>query len=387
MTAERTAAWSMVDDLRGDLLEVSHEIHAHPELCYEEHYAHNLLTDHLRRRGFEVSAGAYGLGTAFVARTRRVPGPTFAVLCEYDALPGLGHACGHNVIAAAGLGAFLAAAAPIEGSGCNLTVIGTPAEEGGGGKVELLRRGAFAGVDVAMMIHPASEDLTAMNTLAFRELRATYSGRASHAAAAPWNGRNALDAAVLGYVAVGVLRQHIHSDERVHGIITDGGERPSIVPDHAATDWFVRSPSVDRLEDLDRRVVEGLRSGAAATGCECVIEHGDLPYLPMRDHETTLALFRENAAVVGRPLVTPAEARHPVTGSTDMGNVSQVVPSIHPMLACAEPGTPIHTVEFAQAAASPIADDAVIDGAKIMAATLLDLASTQLGTRRRRSVN
>jgi amidohydrolase len=359
-------------DRRAELLvSVSREIHAHPELAFEEHAAHALLTDTLEREGLAVQRGAYGLPTAFDARAGHA-GPTVAVLCEYDALPGLGHGCGHNIIAAAGLGAGLAVAGLADELGGRLAVLGTPAEEGGGGKVFMIQRGAFAGIDAALMVHPAGAELRTMQTLAIHQLVARYQGRAAHAAAAPWAGANALDAAVLGYVNVAALRQHIRPDERVHGIFTEGGDRPNVVPDHTATHWYVRSATRASLQDLKTRVLGCLQAGAAAAGCTMHHEWLEPPYDEMADNTPLIDLYAANAGLLGRH---PAEPRAgtAVAGSTDMGNVSHAVPAIHPMIKAAPDGVPIHTAEFATHAGSALGDQAVIDGAKILALTVVDL--------------
>lgn len=222
-----------IDANADTLLRVSHEIHANPEENFEEHFAHALLTDTLTAAGLDVDRGAYGLDTAFAARVGE-RGPNIAVLLEYDALPAIGHACGHNVIAAAGLGAGLAAAALATEAGGRVTILGTPAEEGGGGKVFMVERGALDGVDAAMMVHPADADLTTMNAVAIHRLDVVFHGQPAHAAAYPWKGVNALDAAVLGYMNVAALRQHIRPNERIHGVFTDGGDKPNIVPARSA---------------------------------------------------------------------------------------------------------------------------------------------------------
>ncbi|MEO7369899.1 MAG: M20 family peptidase, partial [Ilumatobacteraceae bacterium] len=227
-----------VDRLAGQLLHASHEIHAHPELNFEEHFAHDLLVDQLRSAGLDATPHAYGIDTAFEAAVGE-KGFNVAVLCEYDALPGIGHACGHNVIATAGLGAGLAAALVAEQVGGRLRIMGTPAEEGGGGKIEMARRGAFKGVGAAMMVHPADADLISMDTIALQELQVRYHGKAAHAAAAPWEGRNALDAAVLGYINIAAMRQHIRPTERIHGVFTKGGDKANIVPAETAMEWIV----------------------------------------------------------------------------------------------------------------------------------------------------
>ncbi len=359
-------------DARADaLVAASREIHAHPELNYEEHFAHDLLTDLLADEGLEVERGAYGLDTAFVARAGS-SGPTIAVLCEYDALPGIGHACGHNIIATAGLGAGLAAASVAEQVGARVVVLGTPAEEGGGGKILLAQRGAFDGIDAALMVHPASWDLTRMDVIAVQELTAVFTGQAAHAAAFPHRGRNALDAAVLGYLNVAALRQHIRPTERIHGIFTEGGDKPNIVPARAAQDWMVRSGSIRTLGPLKDRVAACLEAGATAAGCEVELRWKPVVYADMLDNRVMVDLFASNSAALGRPLLEP-DPRQAVVGSTDMGNVSYVVPSIHPMVQAAPPGIPIHTPEFAVHAGGEDGDRAVVHGALALAWTIADL--------------
>jgi amidohydrolase len=353
------------------LLAASHEIHAHPELNYEERFAHDLLTDLLADEGLEVERKAYGLDTAFVARAG-TSGPTIAVLCEYDALPGIGHACGHNIIATAGLGAGLAAAAVAEEVGARVVIMGTPAEEGGGGKILMAQRGAFGGVDAALMVHPASWDLTRMDVIAVQELTAVYTGEAAHAAAFPHRGRNALDAAVLGYVNVAALRQHIRPSERIHGIFTQGGDKPNIVPSRAAQDWMVRSGSIRTLEPLKARVAACLQAGAAAAGCEVELRWKEVVYADMLDNRVMVDCYAANSEALGRPLLEP-DPRQAVVGSTDMGNVSYLVPAIHPMVQVAPPGVPIHTPEFATYAAGEQGDRAVVHGALSLAWTIADL--------------
>lgn len=375
-TLDRVAA--EVDRLEDLLLDVSHRIWDHPELCFEEHRAHDLLCDVLEAEGLTPTRHAYGLDTAFVAEAGTT-GPLVAVCCEYDALPDIGHACGHNIIAAAGLGAGLAAARWAEQLGGRVRILGCPAEEGGGGKVFMIRAGAFDDVDAAMMVHPADHDLPTMTTLAIHGLEVRYTGVASHAASAPELGRNALDAAVLGYMNVAALRQHIAPDERVHGIFTEAGEKPNIVPRTAAASWYVRSGTVERLAALKARVVRCLAAGADAAGCEMDLEWVDPPYADMRDSAELLERFAQHAAELGRTFPDPADQPE-VVGSTDMGDVSHVVPSIHPMLAVAPPGVSIHTPEFAAHARGPEGDRAVIDGAKAMAATVLDCWAASAGS-------
>ncbi len=359
-----------VDRLTPTLLDVSHQIHAHPELCFEEHFAHDLLTEVIRDSGITVERGAYELETAFDARVGAVDGPTVAVLCEYDALPGIGHACGHNIIAAAGLGAGLAAASIAAEAGGRLALLGTPAEEGGGGKELMIRRGAFADVDASMMIHPANHELRTFHAVAVQRLDARYTGAAAHAAAAPEAGRNALDAAVLGYNAIAALRQHIKDDERIHGIFTDGGAKPNIVPATAASEWYVRSGTVETLQPLKDRVMACLTGTAQAAQCTVDIEWIDPAFSDLLKNEPLLDCYVTNVRELGREPMTEDEAR--VMGSTDMGNVSYVTPSIHPMVKVAPDDVPIHTPEFAVHARGDSGDSAVVDGAKAMAMTVVD---------------
>lgn len=361
-------------DKRADVLvDASHQIHANPELCYEEHFAHDLLTGLLETEKIDVERHACDLDTAFIARAGDNDGPVIAVLCEYDALPGIGHACGHNIIGTAGLGAGIAAAALADEVGGRVVILGTPAEEGGGGKELMIQRGALDGVDAAMMVHPAGVDIARMEVIAIHQMKVRYHGQAAHAAAFPHKGRNALDAAVLGYMNIAALRQHIKPNERIHGIFTHGGDKPNIVPSFAAAEWYVRSATLKSLDRLKPRVVACLEAGAQAAGCEMEIEWQDPAYADMVDNRTMLTLYLENAAATGRELVESTDGGPQVVGSTDMGNVSYVVPSIHPMIKVAPAHLSIHTPEFAEYTASADGDAAVIDGAKAMAMTIADL--------------
>jgi amidohydrolase len=361
-----------IDKREAALLEVSHQIHDRPELAYEEQFAHDLLTTVLDDEGLAPERGAFDVPTAFAARAGST-GPVVAVLCEYDALPDIGHACGHNIIAAAGLGAGLASAALADELGGRLLVLGTPAEEGGGGKIRLADNGAFDGVDAAMMVHPAGADLSTMSAIAVQQIWVEYHGAAAHAAAFPYKGRNALDAAVLGYMNVAALRQHIRPKERIHGVFTHGGEKPNIVPRFAAAQWYVRAENLERLEPLKARVLACLQAGADAAGCELRYEWKTAPYADLLDNERFMQLYSANAGRLGREVVDPRAAEVSVVGSTDMGNVSYLVPSIHPMIKVSPPHVSIHTPEFADYARSDEGDRAVLDGAKALAMTVADL--------------
>jgi amidohydrolase len=358
-----------VDARAEGLVEASHRIHDKPELLFEERFAADLLCNVLEEAGLDVERGAYGLETAFAARAG-TEGPTIAVLCEYDALPGIGHGCGHNIIAAAGLGAGLAAAALADEVGGRVVVLGTPAEEGGGGKIHMAEAGAFEDVDAALMVHPADQDLVQMNVIAIATWEVEYFGQAAHAAAFPHLGRNALDAAVLGYNAVAALRQHIQPNERVHGIFSKAGDKPNIVPDHTVAEWYVRSGTIASLQPLKERVLACLEGGALAAGCRMELRPTCPEYSDLRTNDPMAGLYQANAERVGR---RPTRPQNGVVGSTDMGNVSYLVPSIHPMIKVAPSGVAIHTRDFAAWAAAAEGDRAVVDGAKAMAMTVADL--------------
>jgi len=360
-----------VDRLARELLAVSHEIHAHPELAFEEVRAARVLGETARGHGLDARQSVYGLATALEARFGD-GGPTVALLSEYDALPGIGHACGHNIIATTALGAALA----LSGLGARLPGrvrwLGTPAEERGGGKEIMARNGAFEGVDAALMIHPAGVNLATMPCLAIAELEVTYFGVAAHASAMPERGVNALDALVIAYQAVGALRQHIRATERLHGIITDGGQAPNIVPERAAGHFYVRAADAPALAELKKRVEGCFRAGADATGARLELVWGDVDYLDLDTSWPLARRFQENAEALGRAFFPFEKVPAGVQGSTDMGNVSQRVPSIHPMLASAPPDVSIHNAAFAKWAASDLGDKAVLDGAKALAMTALD---------------
>jgi amidohydrolase len=367
--ALKAQATARIDAERDALLELSARIHAHPELCHGEERAAAWLTEYLEQRGFAVERGAYGLPTAFAARAGSGR-PRVAVLCEYDALPGIGHGCGHNIIAAAGAGAGIGLAAVAAAAGGSVVVLGTPAEEGGGGKIHMAREGAFADVDAAMMIHPAGLDLIAMGCLAVSAVEVVYRGRAAHAAAAPSAGINALDALVTAYQSIAQLRQHIRQSERIHGIITDGGQAPNIVPERAAGVFYVRAATDKRVARLKQRVESCFHAGALATGAECHVRVISEDYSDLWTNAPLAAVYQANLERLGRTIVaTPSD----VPGSTDMGNVSKLLPAIHPMIAVAPSRVALHTKEFAEYAASESGQKGVLDGAKVLAMTGIDV--------------
>ncbi len=364
-----------VDAMRDELLRISHAIHARPELAFEEHAAAELLVSALRGAGLEVVAGAHGLETAFAAEFGADGAPCVALLAEYDALPGIGHACGHNLIATSGVGAGLALHALGESLPGRVRVLGTPAEEHGCGKELMARAGALDGVDAALMMHPAGVNLESMPCIAMAELEIVYHGESAHAAAMPERGRNALDAMMIGYQAVAALRQHITRDERVHGIITDGGQAPNVVPERSAGRFYVRSVDFQQLEPLKRRVEACFRAGAEATGCDVEVGWGTADYRDILFNAPLADAFRANAEALGREFFPWDKLPPSVQGSTDMGNVSYRVPSIHPMLQASPLHVTIHNPEFAKYAGSEMGDSAALDGAKALAMTALDYFS------------
>jgi amidohydrolase len=361
-----------VDAMREKLLGISRAIHARPELAFEEREAAALLVKTLREAGLEVAEGVHGLETAFSAEFGPEGAPCVALLVEYDALPGIGHSCGHNLIATSSVGAGLALATLGERLPGRVRLLGTPAEEQGCGKELMARQGALDGVDAALMMHPSGVNLTSMPCIAMAELGIVYHGQAAHASAMPERGVNALDAIMIGYQSIAALRQHIGREERIHGIITDGGQAPNVVPQRTEGHFYVRAADFEALAPLKRRVEACFRAGAEATGCEIEILWGEADYRDIRFNEPLAAAFRENAEGLGREFFPWEKLPQNVKGSTDMGNVSYRVPSIHPMLAASPLHVTIHNPEFEKWAGSEMGDAAALDGAKALAMTALD---------------
>ena len=357
---------------RAALLDLSHRIHAHPEVRFEEVQAAAWLTEALAARGFAVERGVGGLPTAFRARLEgRGPGPTVAVLCEYDALPGLGHACGHNVIATMGAGAGFALAPLMAEFDGTLVLLGTPAEEGGGGKVLLLEAGVFDGVDAAIMIHPYKSSHPSMGTLASTKWDVTFRGVPAHAAMAPHLGRNALDAVRLAFAGMDALRQQVRDDVRIHAIVTDGGAAANIIPEKASMNAVARARDARYLfDDLVPRLENVFRGAALMTGTEVTLTPSSAPYLEIVNNAPLEASFTRHASRRGRS-VAPYDMADG-TGSTDMGNVSQALPGLHGMRDIDDAALP-HTAAFAVAARSPRADATVLDGAAVLAGIAAEL--------------
>ena len=345
------------------------EIHAQPELAFEERFASGALSDYLESERVSVERGAGGVATAFTAEAGS-GGPMIAILGEYDALPGIGHGCGHNLIGTAAVGAFLALRDMLDGVRGRVRLVGCPAEERGNGKVKLMKGGAFEGVDAALMYHPGDRDEIDPLMLAMVHLDVELLGKAAHAAAEPHDGVNALDGLVLGWSAMSALRLLIRSDSRIHGIITDGGKAANIIPDRAAASLMVRSPDNTYLADLRRRVLACFEGAAVATGAEIRPTWSDVCEVVSTNRPLAEA-FAENVRSLGRTM----QPRRPADthGSTDMGNVTTVIPGIHPFLSITEGPVPGHSIAFTEAARAPRALETMRLAAKALAMTALDV--------------
>jgi amidohydrolase len=371
-----------IEARRQQLRDLSLKIHANPEIGFQEVKAAAWLTQYLEENGFSAERGICELPTAFRGSYGQGK-PAIALLAEYDALPQLGHACGHNLIAGGAVGAAVAAKAVIDRLGGSVLVIGTPAEELYGGKVIMADRGAFDNLDLAMMVHPGSHDAAVTRALACIGLEVEFWGKAAHAASRPEAGINALEAMLQSFATINSLRQHIKDKARIHGIITDGGEAANVVPAHSAGTFLVRAEDDTYLDELKEKVLNCFVGAATATGARLEYRWGEVRYAPMRNNLTLARLFKQNMKSLGRrmPLSNPNRS----FGSTDMGNVSQIVPGIHPGVAIAPKEVVVHSPEFASAAASEAGIQGMLDAAKALAMTVVDLiASPEIVTRVKR---
>ena len=363
---------TQIEGMRNELIHLSRDLHAQPEVAFKEHQSAERLTIFLEKEGFSIEEGIGQLPTAFKATWEKFPGPSVAFLAEYDALPGMGHGCGHNLIATSSLGAAVALKRAAPELGGRISVFGTPAEEGGGGKILLIERGIFTDVDAAMMVHPSNRTRLSMRFLAMANLKMAFTGKAAHAAVAPHLGINALDAVILTYNNINALRQQLQEDARVHGIITDGGKAPNIIPARAEAWFYVRSRERGYLDEILEKMKDCAQGAAQATGCQLDLTVEPLVYHPFRSNRALAELFQKNLAFLG------IEASHPLPeeaapGSSDIGNLSDIIPTIHPELAISPPDVVIHTPAFAQAAISEESDRWLLSAAKAMAMTALDI--------------
>jgi amidohydrolase len=380
MSAEASGAKAAVaESLRGilsDLVSLAEAIHDDPELAFDEVRAATRLIETLRAGGFAVEEGVCDLPTAF--RAEAGSGDLAVAFCaEYDALPGIGHACGHNLIAASAVGAGLLLAPLAEELGMRVVVVGTPAEEGGGGKVLMLERGGFDGLHAAMMVHPWPEDRLAGQCLAVDHLEVRYRGRGAHASAAPWEGVNAADALVVAQVALGLLRQHFRSGDQVHGIVTNGGEAPNVIPAFAAGRFMVRALDLDALARIRGAVQRCFDAGALATGASLEVEQLSPTYSHMVSDTRLLEAWRHNAEALGRCYEMDDAGVPLPTLSTDMANVSLALPAIHPLIGLDAGGAVNHQPEFAAACVGESANRALHDGVLGLAWTAIDAATDE----------
>jgi len=370
----KEAAKRLVENQAEEIIRLADDIHAHPELLFEEHHAARQVASELEAAGFDVSVGDYDLETAVVARAGS--GPLHIVVCaEYDALPGVGHACGHNIIAGAAVGAGAALASVADDVGLTVTVLGTPAEEGGGGKILMLDRGAFEGVHAAMMVHPWPEDRLVSACLAVDHIEVNYTGRSAHASAAPWEGINAGDALTVAQVSLGLLRQQLRRGNQVHGIVSNGGDAPNIIPSHAAGHFMLRALSLDDLDVLRPRVHRCFEAGAVASGCDWSIRDIAPTYSHMEADPMLVSVWRRNAEALGRTFPADDAGAPMPTFSTDMANISLAVPTIHPLVRIETHGAVNHQPEFTASCVGASAARATLDGAISMAWTAIDAAT------------
>lgn len=377
MTDPKQTARERLDGVRDSLVALSHRIHEHPEPAYQEEQASAWLADLLAQAGLSVEKPYCDLPTAF--RATAGSGPLHIAICaEYDALPGIGHACGHNIIAAAAAGAGIAATAIANEIDATVSVIGTPAEEGGGGKIVILERGGFDGCHAAMMVHPGPVDIADMPFLAAQRVEVRYKGKSAHASSFPERGINAADALTVAQVAIGLLRQHMRATDRVHGIVTKGGDAPNVVPEDTRATYSIRARTLAHLEDIRSKVYRCFEAGAISTGCHFEIQDFGFAYAEVRNDPAMLAAYKANADALGRTFLDVDPSRLERTaGSTDMGNVSLKIPSIHPSIGINSWPAVNHQPEFAAHGVTQDGDRAVYDGALAMAWTIIDIATDE----------
>lgn len=366
----KTKAIDTVEAQCQKLIQLSLRIHDNPELGFQEEKASSWLIDYLQANGFQIEKCIAGLPTAFQA-TYGEGRPRIALLAEYDALPGIGHGCGHNIIAASAAGAGIASKPAIDSLGGSIIVLGTPGEEVFGGKIDMVKAGTFDDIDVAMMVHPDTRNLAATQMLACVSLDVEFIGKPAHAAAKPHGGINALEALILAFNSINSLRQHMKGEARVHGVITDGGEAPNIVPAHSAARFLIRALDNAYLGELKEKVLKCFEGASLASGARLKYSWGEKAYASMKNNVTMAGLFSQNLELLGRQV----ELFNPDfgCGSTDMGNVSQVVPSIHPTVAIAPAEVLLHSPEFTSAAASEDGYKGLLDAAKALAMTVVDI--------------
>ena len=366
-----------LDNIYESLCEVSDWMYENPELGFEEFETSKYLVDYIESKTKKVTYPTHGLDTAFEI-TYGSEGPLVVICVEYDALPEVGHACGHNIIATASIGAGIALNNLVEDLGIRVKILGTPAEEGGGGKIILLDNGAFEDASCSMMIHPSVEDVVDPTFTTIQQYKVEYFGKDAHAAGAPDQGINALDAQIQLFVNASTYRQQMVQSNRMHGVIKDGGYKPNIIPSYTSSEWYLRSLNKDGLDELENHFMNFVNAAALSTRCEVKITIPDYRYEEIDNNKILCDLYFENSKDVGREMIYQKDSVRPGLGSTDMGNISQAFPSIHPMLSIGDGSSVNHQPEFAAETVTESGHKAIYDGAYAMGATIIDLAEQNL---------
>ena len=362
-----------IDENCDHLINISDEIHRNPEIAFKEVKASRLLADELKNGGFNLEVGVAGMDTAIVAtHPEQSKGPTIAILAEYDALPEIGHACGHNLIATSALGACLALGSVKKDLPGKLVFMGTPAEEDIGGKIAMVEAGLFKNIDAAMMFHPApGYTMTGRQGLALTEVNIEFHGKASHASGSPEKGINALDAVIQTFNGINALRQHIKSAARIHGVITHGGIKPNIVPEYAAASFYVRATTDDYCKELVKKLENCAIGAASATGATLKYSIIEPSYQSRVMNKPMGDAFAKNLEAIGEPIILLPPGSG--AGSSDIGNVSHVIPAIHPYISICDDNIAGHSIEFAEASASKRGHEVMLNAAKALAMTAIDL--------------
>jgi len=366
-----------LDEIYNELCDVSAWMYENPELGFEEFKTSKYLVEYINKYASNTIFPTHNLETAFEV-TFGDKGPLTVICVEYDALPEIGHACGHNIIATAAIGAGLALRNYVNELGIRVKLLGTPAEEGGGGKIVLLDSGAFEDAACSMMIHPGIENVVNPTFTTIQQYTVEYFGKDAHAAGAPEEGINALDAQIQLFVNASTYRQQMLQTNRMHGVIREGGFKPNIIPSYTKSEWYLRSLNKDGLEKIESDFYNFVNAAAMATKCEVKISSPDYIYQEIKNNQIMYELYQENSKEVGREMILQKDAIRPGLGSTDMGNISQAFPSIHPMLGIKADGAVNHQPEYAAATITDSGKKAIYDGAYAMGATIIDLAEKDL---------
>lgn len=375
MIKDKEAIINYVDSIKQILADIALDIHSHPETTFQEHRSMEKLTSFLDRNSFSIEKGLAGLPTSFKAVSPNYTGkPTIALLAEYDALPELGHACGHNLIGPASVGAAVAMHHLNFQMDGQLLVLGTPAEEGGGGKITMINHGIFDDVDAAMMIHPSSQTRCVSLMLALQEIKFTFHGKSAHAAAFPYEGVNALDAVIQTFNNINALRQQLREDVRIHGIISEGGTIPNIIPDKASAIFYIRALDIPYFDKTVKKIKKCAEAAALSTGCSLTEEAKKLAYSPCKPSYIFANLFKQNLTLLGIEEDPTKEGGG--KGSSDIGNLSQRIPTIHVDIGICDSTKVSHSPEFAEAAKSDKGIEGMVNGAKALAMTVYDLFSS-----------